>query len=334
MVCEDTTQESPAQDPSLSVCYSFDYLQPPTAPSWLTYHFPVDLWRRVPTSCDVGAHLLIAVMCFPFPYHSQRQHGVVTSTHCLAQVLERMKSVGLLHRMPILRLCVVLVNQCAWSLVCGVVTRTLSAGAGEGCCLVSGARCSPIDGDASVWTGMTNDCLIDDGLPTGAPQACADVILGCSIRSDITHTNEGGGFGDNGGGESMYGAVETSACGWNESTTPRFTILSRTPRSAVLPLSHRQVRVIMATVSLFRKKALPLVHRHYHLYRGLRGQVEGNIDHSDRPPRRQHFRRRGLAVPHLRHDARVAVFCQHPRPEQTGWTRSIAQTRLFSGLAW
>ena len=52
------------------------------------------------------------------------------------------------------------------------------------------------------------------------------------------------------------------------------------------------------------------------MYRGLRGQVEGNsVDHSDMPPRRLHLRRYGWAVHHWHQDDRVAVFCQHPRPE-------------------
>ena len=42
---EDTTQESPAEDPSLSTVFSQpDYLQPPTVPSQSTYHFPIGLW--------------------------------------------------------------------------------------------------------------------------------------------------------------------------------------------------------------------------------------------------------------------------------------------------
>ena len=93
---EDTTQESPAQDPSLSSCYSL-----------ITYNLPRHLhnqrttsrslfgWRTFVESCPV---------CLPCLFHSQRQHRVVTSTHCVAQVLERMKSLRLHHRMSILRL--------------------------------------------------------------------------------------------------------------------------------------------------------------------------------------------------------------------------------------
>ena len=91
-------------------------------------------------------------------------------------------------------------------------------------------RGSLIEGDPSVSTCMTNDYLIDDGL----------LSLGGSIRSDITPTNDGGGLGDNGG--------------WNKCTTPRFTILSRTPRSAVLPLSHLHVRIMMATTLTFQEE--------------------------------------------------------------------------------
>ena len=66
-----------------------DYLQPPTAPSQSTSHFPIGPWGHVHASCDVSSHLLIVNVCFPFLFHSQRQHRVVTSTHCVAQVLER-----------------------------------------------------------------------------------------------------------------------------------------------------------------------------------------------------------------------------------------------------
>ena len=61
------------------------------------------------------------------------------------------------------------------------------------------------------------------------------------------------------------------------------------------------------------------------MYRGLRGQVEGNcLDNSDRPLRRLHFGRCGLAVLRLCHDNRVAVFCQHssPRNKMAGHARS------------
>ena len=56
---------------------------------------------------------------------------------------------------------------------------------------------------------------------SGEPQACANWSLGGSIRSDVAHTYDGGGLGDNGGGESAHGAEETLACGWNESTTSK-----------------------------------------------------------------------------------------------------------------
>ena len=56
---------------------------------------------------------------------------------------------------------------------------------------------------------------------SGEPQACANWSFGGSIRSDIAHTYDGGGLGDNGGEESVYGAEETSTCGWNESTTSK-----------------------------------------------------------------------------------------------------------------
>ena len=46
---EDLTQEGPAQDQSRSTFSQPDYLQPSTALSQSTYHFPTGLWRRVHT---------------------------------------------------------------------------------------------------------------------------------------------------------------------------------------------------------------------------------------------------------------------------------------------
>ena len=51
--------------------------------------------------------------------------------------------------------------------------------------------------------------------------------------------------------------------GGTKASSPRLTILLRAPRSPVLPPSHQHVRVMMVTVSLFRKNALPLVRRGY-----------------------------------------------------------------------
>ena len=62
-------------------------------------------------------------------------------------------------------------------------------------CVVSDARGSLIEGDPSVWTSVTNGCLIDDGLTTGEPQACANLSLGGWVRSGITHTYDGGTMG-------------------------------------------------------------------------------------------------------------------------------------------
>ena len=64
-------------------------------------------------------------------------------------------------------------------------------------CVVSDARGPPIEGDPSVVTSMTNDSLIDDGLTTGEPQACANLSLGGSIRSGIAYTYDGGDNGWN-----------------------------------------------------------------------------------------------------------------------------------------
>ena len=51
--------------------------------------------------------------------------------------------------------------------------------------MVSDAHGSPIEGDPSAWTGMTNDSLIDDGLTMGEPRMCANPSLGGSIRSEF-----------------------------------------------------------------------------------------------------------------------------------------------------
>ena len=140
--------------------------------------------------------------------------------------------------------------------------------ADERSCVVSCASGSLVVGDPAVWTCMTNDSWIDDGLPTCEPQACANMSLGGSVRSEfdgsegVARTYDGGGLGDNCGEESAHGADETHTCVCVPTAPfPRFTILSRAPRSAVLLPSYRQVRVMMATVSLFRKKAPPLVQR-------------------------------------------------------------------------
>ena len=73
------------------------------------YNFPRHLHGQRTTSLSVSGDayvraVMVAHMCrhlsFPFLFHSERQRRVVTSTHCVAQVLERMKSVRL-HRMSI-----------------------------------------------------------------------------------------------------------------------------------------------------------------------------------------------------------------------------------------
>ena len=110
---------------------------------------------------------------------------------------------------------------------------------------VSGASGSPIVGDPAVWTCMTNDSWIDDGLPTGEPQACASLSFGGSVRSEftgsegMTHTYDGGGLGDNGGEEGAPGADETHMCVWNDSTFSRIhnlvTRSSEVSLAVVLP---------------------------------------------------------------------------------------------------
>ena len=70
----------------------------------------------------------------------------------------------------------------------------------EGSCMVSGTSGSPTVGDPILWTHVTNDSWIADGLFTCEPQACANLSLGFSVRSEfdgskgIAHTYDGGGL--------------------------------------------------------------------------------------------------------------------------------------------
>ena len=112
---------------------------------------------------------------------------------------------------------------------------------------------------------MTNDSLIDDGLTTGEPQASrrrapTGALVAQSGRMSRTLTmvvvsmtmeEE----------KALMVRKRRSRVGGTKAPPPRFRILLRAPRRAVLSPSHRQVRVMRATVSLFRKKALPLVQR-------------------------------------------------------------------------
>ena len=138
-----------------------------------------------------------------------------------------------------------------------------------------------VEGGPSVWTSMTNDSLIDDGLKTDEPQACANLSLGSSIRLGIAHTYDGGRLGDD---------------GWNESTSPK----THNPLARFSECSLASVPLASASQEgdglAFQEE-------------GLQGQVEGFCaDHSDMPPRRLHLRRYELAVSRWRHDNHVAVF--------------------------
>ena len=65
--------------------------------------------------------------------------------------------------------------------------------------MVSGASGFLFVGDLVVWTCVTNDSWMNDGLTTCEPQACANLSLGGSVRSafdgseGIAHTYDGGG---------------------------------------------------------------------------------------------------------------------------------------------
>ena len=114
-------------------------------------------------------------------------------------------------------------------------------------CVVSDAHGPLVEGDPSVWTSTTHDSLIHHGLTTGESQACSNLSLGGSIRSGIAHPYDVDGLGDNAGNGSTFTKIHNP--------------LTPLGEQSVLPPSHRQVRVMMATVSLFRKRALPLVQR-------------------------------------------------------------------------
>ena len=178
------------------------------------------------------------------------------------------------------------------------VVDVCSDRAEEGSCLVSGARGPPIEGDPSVWTCKTNDYLIDDWLTTGEPQACANLGLGGSVRSEldgsegIAPTDEGGDFGDNGVGEGASGA-EMSTCGWNENTTTQDLQSS---------YAHLGVQSRLCLEANSRVTASTTRTGH------LDGDTSADVGWQ--------------AVPRLCHDDRVAVFCQHPRPEKAGRARS------------
>ena len=102
---EDATRENPAQDPSLIIC---DCLT--------TYYFPqhfhsqCTIYRSVFGDACMRAVMLAHIfwhLSSVFSFSSPLSERVVTSTHCVAQVLERMKSVRLYHRMSIFCLCIV-----------------------------------------------------------------------------------------------------------------------------------------------------------------------------------------------------------------------------------
>ena len=62
--------------------------------------------------------------------------------------------------------------------------------------------------------------------------------------------------------QSVHGMAETYPYVWNDSTSLKIKDpLLRAHQSAVLPPSHQQVPVTIATVSLCRKDALPLAKR-------------------------------------------------------------------------
>ena len=71
-------------------------------------------------------------------------------------------------------------EHCRSASLCQTTVDVDLDGADERSCVVSCASGAPISEDPAVWTYVTNDSLIDDGLPTGEPQACANLSLGAS----------------------------------------------------------------------------------------------------------------------------------------------------------
>ena len=112
-----------------------------------------------------------------------------------------------------------------WASLLSVIAATRAQPVGDTkqtCCLVSGAHGF---GDSSLWTCMTNDSLIDDGLTTGEPQASrrraptgALVAQSGRISRTLTMVVVSMTMEEE---ESAHGAEETLACGWNESATSK-----------------------------------------------------------------------------------------------------------------
>ena len=137
----------------------------------------------------------------------------------------------------------------------------------------------------AAWTRTTNVSGTDGGLFTSELQAGADLSLGSSVASDcdgtlprcvllvctgqefdnlegIAHPCDGVGLGGNCGAEmAMVWLKLTRVCGTTALPSKLTILLSRAHQSAVLPPSHQQVQVTIATVSLCRKKALLLAQR-------------------------------------------------------------------------
>ena len=150
---------------------------------------------------------------------------------------------------------------------------------------------SLFEGDPSVWTSVTNDSLIDEGLTTGEPQACANLSLGGSAQfGRLSRT--------------LTTVVVSVTLVGTKSTFPKM----HNPPTRLLECSLASVPPASTSHDGdgldFQEECTATCTEGYE----TKSRVLALTDHSNTPPPRLDFRRCGLAVPQLRHDDRVAVF--------------------------
>ena len=125
-----------------------------------------------------------------------------------------------------------------WASLLSVIAATRAQPVGDTkqtCCLVSGAHGF---GDPSLWTCMTNDSLIDDGLTTGEPQASrrraptgALVAQSGRISRTLTMVVVSMTMEEE---KALMVRKRRSRVGGTKAPPPRFTILLRAPRKGCL----------------------------------------------------------------------------------------------------
>ena len=141
------------------------------------------------------------------------------------------------------------------------------------------------------------------------PEMCRFALVRNSTTPRVSCTLSTVVVCDDCGEESAHGAGETDMCVCGTTAPfPRLTILLRAPSSAALPPSRRQVRVMKAMVSLFQGESTATCTEDH--------EAKSRVIASTTQTCHLDAYGYGLAVHHLRHDDRVAVFCQHPRSKQ------------------